>query len=90
MEAAAPPCAPLAAFLHWLEQGGVVHDKCGIGDFPGTGRGAVALQPISCGEVVVAVPDDVPLLPDNCCIADVRPRLACATNVPSLSSCRTG
>jgi hypothetical protein len=80
MEAAAPPCACLAAFLHWLQQCGVAHKKCGIGTFPGTGRGAVALQPISCGDVVVAVPDNVPLLPDNCCIADVRPHLARYTN----------
>ena len=60
------------AFLKWLQGSGVDHPKCGLADFPDTGRGVVALQDIGCGEVVVCVPDDAALLPDECCIASVR------------------
>lgn len=60
------------AFLEWLQSNGADHPKCGLAAFPDTGRGVVALQDIGCEEVVVSVPDDAALLPDNCCIASVR------------------
>lgn len=60
------------AFLEWLQSSGVDHPKCGLAAFPDTGRGVVALQHIGCGELVVSVPDDATLLPDDCCIASVR------------------
>ena len=67
-----------AAFVKWLRSKGVDHPKCGLGAFSDTGRGVVALQTMACGEVVVSVPDDAALLPDDCCIASVR--TACPLN----------
>ena len=60
------------AFLEWLRSNIVDHPKCGLAAFLNTGRGVVALQDIGCDEVVVSVPDDAALLPDDCCIASVR------------------
>lgn len=65
------PCDTAGRFITWLHKEKVAIPRCGIGSFSGTGRGVVAQEAISCGEVVVSVPDDAALLPDSSCIAEV-------------------
>ena len=65
------PCDVAGRFIAWLHKEKVAIPRCGIGSFPGTGRGVVAQEAISCGEVVVSVPDDSALLPNSSCIAEV-------------------
>ena len=72
-----------APFLHWLRSNGGDHPKCGLAAFSDTGRGVVALQGVGCGEVVVSVPDEAALLPDDCCIASVRTACLLLTVLPT-------
>jgi len=49
--------------LSWLKTSGVALSKCGIGYFNSGGRGAIALDDIMEGEVLVSVPDEIVILP---------------------------
>ncbi|EIE21805.1 SET domain-containing protein, partial [Coccomyxa subellipsoidea C-169] len=52
--------------LAWLRLAGIECSCCSIDVFDGSGRGVVATKDISCGEVVVHVPDESVLMPENC------------------------
>lgn len=61
-----PPVNSVAdeAYLEWLARNGVVLNGVTLGQFP-EGRGVVALRPLSRGDVVVSVPDDMVLLAET-------------------------
>lgn len=60
-----------AEFLRWLLSNGIECSKCGIDVFDGSGRGVIATTAILDDEVVVDVPDDCVLMPENCTISEV-------------------
>lgn len=70
--AAAAASASNARFEEWLEDNGVEWDACVLADTAGMGQGLLAAQQIAEGEVVLSVPDDAVLMPDDCCIAQVN------------------
>lgn len=53
------------AFLAWLREEGAELNGVGVGVFPETARGVVALRDIHPGEVVVSIPDDLAFLVDH-------------------------
>lgn len=55
-----------AAYLDWMRSVGVKLHGVGIGMFPTTGRGCVALKDLQPGDVVVEVPEDAILTVENC------------------------
>jgi hypothetical protein len=60
------------AFETWLDDAGLVWRKfCRLGEAVGRGQGVFAARDIAAGEVVLAVPDDAVLMPDDSCIAKV-------------------
>jgi len=61
-----------ARFLTWLRRHEAGCSKCGIHFFNGSGRGVIATEGIADGEVVVDVPDDTVLMPENCTISQVK------------------
>jgi len=75
-DAAAAPAdganpTPKAQFEEWLDFEGVDWDSCTLADTAGMGQGVLAARDIQEGEVVLSVPDDAVLMPDDCCIAQV-------------------
>ena len=61
----------IAEFFKWLLSAGIECSNCGIDVFGGSGRGVVATTDISDNEVVVDVPDECVLMPENCSISEV-------------------
>lgn len=60
------------ALERWLDAAGVVwRDCCRLGEAAGRGQGVFAAGDIAAGEIVLAVPDDAVLMPDDSCIAKV-------------------
>lgn len=55
----------VAAFQTWCKSEHVLAPKCSIGHIEATGRGVIAEQDISSGEVVVEVPDDALILAET-------------------------
>lgn len=62
---------PNAQFEEWLDFEGVDWDSCTLADTAGMGQGVLAARDIADCEVVISVPDDAVLMPDDCCIAQV-------------------
>lgn len=60
-------------FEAWLGDAGVGwRDCCRLGEAAaGMGQGVFAARDVAAGEVVLSVPDDAVLMPDDCCIAQV-------------------
>lgn len=59
-------------FEAWLDFNEVKWaDRCQLAEIPGRGAAVVAARDIAVGEVVLSVPDDAVLMPDDCCISQV-------------------
>lgn len=65
----------VSILLAWLRLAGIECSCCSIDVFDGSGRGVVATKDISCGEVVVHVPDESVLMPENCSCSEVQPSI---------------
>ena len=64
--------ATTAKLEAWLDENDVEWDACSLADTETMGRSVLAARDIAGGAVVLTVPDDAVLMPDDCCIAKVR------------------
>ena len=60
-----------ARLPRWINKLGISCSKCALHVFDGAeGRGVAAVAAIEQDEVVVSVPDDAVVMPENCSISD--------------------
>jgi hypothetical protein len=60
-------------FMEWLHAAGIACPKCMIGSVQEGDRGVLASGNIEKGDVIVSVPDESVLMPENCSAAQVLP-----------------
>lgn len=71
-----------SSFIRWLQLAGIESPKCGVGEVAEGGRGVIATKYISKDEIVVSVPDEAVLMPENCVAAEVvHPHFDCVCKI---------